>query len=211
MDIAQRVPYCQCTSVIAKISGNILFMNPRCYREWLQPCLSGRWVCTSEYVYQQSRHGFQLGCPVQADTPTPPPGVECRVVNGTCQYTDSDLECTTWVPDCQFSYTCGSVQERERTANQSHCGGGQTPPLPDMQCLPINDTCQWYDPCYYWRGFCGGSYSCGNANQYYDFVFGPQPLCARPPEGWGEVLPPGECVVQDQQCQWSSKLLTIAS
>lgn len=177
------------------------------FREWLQPCLNGRWVCTSEYTYQRSLHSLQPGCPASEDVPTPPPGLQCRVINDTCQYTDSDLECATWVPDCQFSYTCGSVQERDQASNQTNCGHliGQTLPLPDTQCLPINNTCQWYNPCYYWRGYCGGTYQCGNANEYYSFEFGPHPLCAPPPEGWGEVVPPGECVIQHQQCEWSSK------
>ena len=180
-------------------------------REWIQPCLEARWVCGSEEQYWRSRLGPQLGCPVrEGDPPTPPPGLKCRVVDGTCQYTNSDLECTRWVPDCHFSYTCGSVQERQRTANSSNCGPplfNQPPPLPDELCLPINNTCQWYNPCRYWRGHCQAPYYCGTADQFYMHQFGPQPLCALPPEGWVEPQPPGECVVRDQSCQWSSEYI----
>lgn len=174
----------------------------------MQPCGGERWVCTSVETYERDHVRPQLGCPALSTTPPVPPPDQCRLINGTCQYTSVTLECTTWVPDCDYRYTCGSVEERERTDSPELCRGnnfGQEAPVPDTLCLPVNDTCQWYNPCHYWRGHCSAPYQCGTADEYYAFKFGPQPLCARPPEGWVRPLPPGECVVQQEQCTWSSE------
>lgn len=162
-------------------------------------------MCTSVEDFERS-HRFlpPPRCPTSNSdpVPTPPPG-QCRPVDGVCQYAQPIVTCDVWVPDCDYRYTCGTVEERERTTNR--CGNfGQMPPDPDMLCIPVNDTCQWYNPCRYWRGFCLSGYQCGTVDQYYRWLFGPQPLCAYPPEGWVEPQPPGECVVQDQQCGWSS-------
>lgn len=166
-------------------------------------------MCTSIKDFEQQRH-WGLGCPLQnLEPPTRPPG-QCTLLNGVCQYTQTTLECDVWVPDCDYRLMCGTVEERERTTNtDALCGGfGTQPPPPDMLCIPINDTCQWYNPCHFWRGYCSSGYRCGTADQYYEFVFGPHPLCARPPEGWAEPIAPGECVVvENQQCGWSSKCL----
>ena len=162
-------------------------------------------MCTSVEEYERSNL-FPLGCPMlNLEPPTPPPG-QCRLENGICQYAQPAVTCDTWVPDCHFSYSCGTTEERERTTNtDAACASfGQDLPPPDMLCIPVNDTCQWYNPCRYWRGFCQSGYRCGTVEQYYAFIFGPQPLCVAPPEGWVEPLPPGDCIAQEQECRWSS-------
>ena len=115
-----------------------------------------------------------------------------------------------WIPDCDYRYTCGSVEERERARENTNCGViGHPPPPPDNLCLPINNTCQWYNPCHYWRGHCLSPYQCGTADEYYNFVFGPIPGCFVPPERWVELIPPGECLIYDQECNWSSEYVYI--
>ena len=142
------------------------------------------------------------------EPPTPPPG-QCRLVNGSCQYTQPTVACDTWVPDCDYRYMCGTVEQRNLTTNtDALCGFrgfGSNAPNPDEFCEPVDGTCQWYNPCRYWRGHCLSGYQCGTVEQYYRFLFGPHPLCAFPPEGWTEPLPPGDCVLtgEDQQCGWS--------
>lgn len=174
-------------------------------REWIQnDCRSGRWVCTSVEDFERYHRGPQLGCPVRdLEPPTPPPG-QCRPVNGVCQYTQPVVTCDIWVPDCDYRYTCGTVEERENTSDVTCAIFGNVPPSPDMLCIPVNDTCQWYNPCRYWRGHCLSGYRCGTVEQYYAFVFGPHPLCSLPPEWWVEPQPQGECVVEDGECGWSS-------
>ena len=167
-------------------------------REWLRnDCRSGQWVCTSVEEYERSHLGPQFGCPsLNLEPPTPPPG-QCRLENGTCQYAQPAVTCNVSVSDCYCSYTCNT---NTHTTNHQNF---RLPP-PDMLCIPVNDTCQWYNPCRYWRGFCQSGYRCGTVEQYYAFIFGPQPLCAAPPEGWVEPLPPGDCIAQEQECRWSS-------
>lgn len=172
------------------------------------PCLDGTWICTSEEAYYEHfRFGLRPGCPVSnVDPPTPPPGHRCLLINGTCQYAVSSLECTTSVQSCSDGYICGPTQGAKLNTNTvtppvPNC----EPPLPDMLCLPINDTCQWYNPCRYWRGYCFSPYQCGTADEYYAFMFGPQPLCAPAGGLLTEPIAPGDCVVRDQDCRWSSK------
>jgi hypothetical protein len=163
-------------------------------------------VCTSVEEFERNRLRPQPLCPTRnADPPTPPPG-QCRLENGTCQYAESAVVCEVWVPNCAYRPTCGTAEEREQTSNSSAgcppASNGQ--PSPDMICIPVNDTCQWYNPCRYWRGHCLSGYNCGTVEQYYEFIFGPQPLCAAPPEGWIMPRPPGDCVVVNEECGWSS-------
>ena len=129
------------------------------------------------------------------------------MVDGVCQFTNASQDCTTWLNTCQ-GYQCGTESEYRAflTAPGAVCPFGGQYPQPDDICVPINDTCQWYNPCRSWRGFCYSGYNCGTTDQYYQFLFGPQPSCAPPPPGWVEPIPPGECAVRNGQCDWYSKL-----
>ncbi len=180
------------------------------HREWLFPCNGGRWQCISEESYQRYQRGPRLGCPsVYTETPpTPPPGQHCRLVNGTCQYTRSDLECTgqnlCYQPVCESTTFFSLIDVA--------CPPSDRSPPPDKLCLPINDSCQWFNPCRAWRGHCLSPYRCGTISEYYAFLFGPVAGCAMPPEGWVEPVPPGECVVNaNQECAWSSKCGNVFS
>ena len=167
------------------------------------PCEGGEWRCTSEETYGRFKFGPQPGCPTLPIT-VPPPSGKCRLVNGICQYTISSLECTTWVPSNDYRYTCGSVEERDQVSETNRRFIGN-PPVPDQLCLPINGMCQWYNPCRFWKGFCSSPYHCGSIDDYLAFQFGPQPRCVAPPKGWVLPIPPGDCIITDQQCRWSSK------
>lgn len=179
------------------------------YRSWLFPCGEGRWTCSTDEAFWRFRYGPQPGCPaIYPQTTGPPPG-DCRPVDGMCQFTNATLECTTWLNSCR-GYQCGSTSEYNAflASPGPVCSFGGQYPQPDDLCLPINGTCQWYNPCRTWRGFCLSGYNCGTADRYYQFRFGPQPLCALPPPGWVEPEPPGECAVRNGQCDWYSKLIT---
>ena len=159
-------------------------------------------MCNSEEAYQRYIHGIPPECPQTNVTPPEPPG-QCRLINGSCQYSNTTLECDTWVPTYSYFYTCGLVDDVIR-------GRFGTPPTPDEICVPVNDTCQWFNPCQYWREHSFAPYQCGTLDEYYAFIFGPTPPGASPPEQWVEPTPLGECVVdQKRQCNWSSMCLTI--
>ena len=180
-----------------------------CNRAWQLPC-GHSWTCTSEQEYQRFRLGPQPGCPdiMPVNATQPPAPGRCEIVDGTCQFTTYLLQCTSWVNTCQIRYQCGSIEEHAAYLNssESHCGLFQPLPKPNSLCLPISNTCQWYNPCASWRGHCLSGYNCGTADEYYAFLYGPHPLCAQPPPGWTEPLPPGECQLDSSaQCSWSSK------
>lgn len=166
-------------------------------REW--DCQSRGWVCTSIEDYVRYQHKPQLHCPtLNLDPPTSPSG-QCRLVNGSCQYTWPTVVCYAWIPIGDYRYTCGNGTGR----NRNNISGVASTPTPDMFCEPVNNTCQWYKPCRYWMNHCLPGYQCGTMEEYYQFLFGP---CGVPPEGgWtGSAPPPGDCVlVEGQQCGWS--------
>ena len=171
------------------------------------PCENGTWTCGSDEQYWRFRlYGSRISCPVPYPQTTAPPPGECEVVNGVCQFTNASLECATWLNSCT-GYQCGSVSEYGAflEAPGPACPLGSQYPEPDDLCIPINDTCQWYNPCRSWRGFCWAGYNCGANAQYYQFILGPQPLCSPPPPGWVPPLPPGNCAVRSGQCDWYSK------
>ena len=159
--------------------------------------------CTSEGQYQSSlRH--LTPCTGSGGTTPPSPSGECAVVNGTCVFTDSAPNCTSWLSLCERQYHCTTEEERmNKTSEESNCSLGNQVPAPDSLCEPMNGSCQWYNPCRTWRGHCWAGYQCGSESDYWNFVNGPQPLCSLPPPGWQIPVPPGKCIVQDGQCGWS--------
>ena len=160
------------------------------------------WVCTSVEVYERNHLGPKPPCPVNFHPPMPPPG-QCRLVNGTCQYAQPAVTCRIWYPDCEFRYTCGTTEEWKR--NSYTCPPFISLPPPDTLCIPINNTCRWYNPCRYWKNSHSSGYSCGSLDQYYKFIFGLQPPSIAPPEELVETQPPGDCVIVNGECAWSSK------
>ena len=176
-------------------------------RSWLFPCGHGVWTCTTEAEYWGFVYGPQPGCPSTFPQTTAPPPGECQVVDGVCQFTNQTLECSTQLNTCQ-GYQCGSVSDN--TERPPGCSFGGQYPEPDELCLPVNGSCQWYNPCTSWVGHCWSGYTCGSLDQYYQFRLGPQPICVPPPPGWVRPDPPGECTVTNGQCHWNSKFYTVA-
>lgn len=180
-------------------------------RAYRSPCGTQEYVCTTEEQYQRSQI-YGSPCPVSAVT-APPPTEDCELVNGSCQFTNSSLSCRTWLPSCEFQYRCGSEENYTSYLEDSDgrvCNfvGGPVPP-PSNTCIPINGSCQWYNPCRLWPGWCSGPYQCGTLSEYWAFVLGPQPACAWPPRE--QPLPPGDCIVQNGSCSWSGKPLLHAN
>ena len=129
-------------------------------------------------------------------------------MNGMCQFTDSALNCKTSVNRLSGN-KCGSASEYDAFIIKSYGspdpkGFGQYP-APNQLCLPINDTCQWYDPCLYWRGLCKIDYVCGSADEYYAFLYGPQPACTPPSPRLIPHEPPGQCAIKRDHCDWYGK------
>ena len=132
--------------------------------------------------------------PIPADL-TPAPGV-CTHINGSCQFVDP---CVTWNKYCYGAdYQC--TEQPRNSSCQYH--PASPPPPPKEECLPINGSCQQYNPCRKWPGFCGGPYQCITDIQYYRYTHGPQPGC---PEPLHHPIPPGECIYQHGECVWSSE------
>lgn len=132
---------------------------------------------------------------------TPAPGV-CMFVNGSCQFVDP---CVAWNKACYGAeYNCTTKAQ----VHNNSCGHYRpSPPPPKEECLPINGSCQWYNPCRKWPGFCGGPYQCITKVQYYRYTHGPQPSCPVPQQP--QSRPPGECIYLQGQCVWSSEFLLL--
>ena len=133
---------------------------------------------------------------------TPAPGV-CTLNNGSCQFVDP---CATWNKQCfGTDYQC-TTKEQYQYHNCSSFYQPNPAPPPKEKCLAINGTCQQYNPCRKWAGFCNGPYQCITDVQYYQYTHGPQPGCPAPQNTPQQPhIPPGECIYQNGQCVWSSK------
>ena len=181
------------------------------FRSWLFPCGRGSWVCTTEADYWHFIFGPPPECPsIYPQTTAPPPG-ECRMVEGRCKFTDSTLTCKTWV-DPLSGNKCGSVSEYDAFTKRHGAvdvkGFGQYPP-PNQLCLPVNSSCEWYDPCLSWTELCTGDNVCGSADDYYVFLYGPKPSCSLAPSQPRE--PPGQCAIKSDHCDWYGKLRITTS
>ena len=182
------------------------------YRSWLFPCEESSWVCTTEAAYWGFMFGPQPDCPSLHPNPTPPPPPpgECQLVNGTWKFTDSTLKCKTWF-DPIVGNKCGPVTEYNAFMKRNGLSTPKAleqnpPPPPNQLCLPINNSCYWYDPCLSWRGHCTNDNICGSLDEYYVSLYGPPPSCTPPP---GEVPrdPPGQCAIKTDHCDWYSKYI----
>ena len=164
-------------------------------------------MCTSVEEQQNYQFGPQLGCPALDVDPPAPPTDQCRLVNGTCQYTQDTMECSIQLEMRACDHNRYFCTEEDLGGVVVDCfTQGNNYPYPDMLCESINDTCQWYNPCRSWRGFCYSGYRCGSLSEYYAFLHGPVPLCVPPPGELVEPIPPGECVVEEERCGWSGNV-----
>ena len=148
-------------------------------RAWLYPCEGSFWVCTTEAAYWKFIFhvpGSGPDCPTVYPTPPPPLG-ECQLVNGTCKFTESTLKCKTWV-DLLYGNKCGPMTEDSALVKNNGLSspkGFDQYPAPNQLCLPINNSCQWYDPCISWKGLFTNGNICGSLDEYYAFLYGQPP------------------------------------
>ena len=191
------------------MSASVL-LNRACFtslRSWPFLCVRDAQQCTSQDDFYRLTSGFQPGCPSVANTTaTPSPEAACTLDNDTCAFVEGAPTCVSWLRDCNIEYSCTSEAEYTPVPedDENICSfPALPPPTPNTICIPVNDTCEWHNPCRVWQNWCGSEYKCGSEAQYAAFIHGPQPLCAYPnPNMPGPV---GECVYQDGQCEWSGK------
>ena len=132
-------------------------------------------------------------------------------MDGQCQFTDSTLKCKAW-EDGYNGNKCSSKSEYVQLTKSSDDenvavkGFGDYPP-PNQLCLPVNNSCQWYDPCLSWRDVCTNDNVCGSADEYYIHLYGPQPSCSALPPGQipRPTDPPGQCAIRKDHCDWYGK------
>ena len=186
-------------------------------RMWLYPCEGSVWVCTSEAAYWQFIFhvpGSMPDCP-RVYPPVPPlyPSGECQLVNGVCKFINSTLKCKSWVEQFYPGNKCGpeteyyeSVKSNELSAPK---GFGDYPP-PNQLCLPINNSCQWYNPCISWKGLFADGNICGSLDEYYAFLYGQPPSNTKPSLQLSgqtpyDINPPGQCAIRNDHCDWYGK------
>ena len=178
--------------MIINVLPNYCTVSSQECKQWVDHC-TGEHHCTAG-----STNSTPPSCnPLIPDNLTPAPGV-CTFINGSCKFVNP---CVTWNKECYGTdYQCTDKEHY----NFQNCTFRPPPPPPKEECLPINGTCQQYNPCRMWPGFCGSPYQCITDIQYYRYTHGPQPICPLP---WPKPRPnpPGECIYQNGQCIWSSK------
>ena len=175
-------------------------------RSWIFPCAGGVYQCTSQSIYASFIFGPQLGCPSLPNmTATLPPGTTCSLANNSCSFVADAQTCVSWLSGCDYQYSCTTEVEFTTAVEEESCSFPfyPQPPSPSSVCVPVNGSCEWYNPCRSWQGWCGGEYQCGTEAQYAYFLNGPQPLCVAPAPNATEPVPAGECVYRDGQCLWS--------
>ena len=161
-------------------------ISPGC-NQWMDRC-TGEHHCTTAGGSNSTMTPPPSCYPLLPVDFTPAPGV-CTFTNGSCQFVNP---CITWNNDCNYGadYEC-IAKKNHQPQNCTYYQ--QPPPPPKEECFPINGTCQQYNPCRKWAGFCNGPYQCITDVQYYRYIHGPQPACPAPPPG-NHNIPPGECI-----------------
>ena len=190
-------------------------------RAWLYPCEGSYWVCTTDAAYWKFKFhvpGSVPDCPTVYPNPTPPPPPgDCQLVNNTCKFTESTLKCNASLEQF-YGNKCVPVTDPEYTESAKSNGlsaqakgFGQYPP-PNQLCLPINNSCQWYNPCISWKQLYTDGNICGSLDEYYAFLYG------QPPQSTlhsGQISisdskdldidPPGQCAIRNDHCGWYGK------
>ena len=176
---------------------------PKPCRAWLDSCRDGLYVCTTEeqFLIDSAR------CQNDSANPVPSPPEECMLVNGSCLFTSNVPTCATWQVDCTSEYACGTLQQYESTLSCPYLLG--TPPPPEEMCMPLEERCNWFQPCRSWQSYCNGEYVCGTLSEYWTFMNSPHPACTLTSANIFRI-PPGKCIVQDGHCAWSSKCIMMS-
>ena len=189
-------------------------------RAWLYPCEGSSWICTTEAAYWKYKFhvpGSVPDCPTVYPNPRPPPPPgECQLVNNTCKFTESTLKCNASVEQLHGN-KCGPMHVTENFASDSvksngfsaPKGIGQYPP-PNQLCLPINNSCQWYNPCISWKGLFTDGNVCGSLDEYYAFLYGQPSQSTLHSEQISiskdtDTDPPGQCAIRNDHCDWYGK------
>ena len=172
----------------------------------MSPCGGGNELCTTQDEHVAFHFGRPPPCVFEENpSPTTPEGT-CALFDGECIFSTVAPTCVSWLPDCRTRYACTTedvyLARTEETCNFFFL----PPPTPDAVCVPVDDGCEWHDPCAIWQGFCGGDFVCGSQVEFAEFRYGPIPLCFPPPPFiLPEAVPQGECLYRDGQCEWSRK------
>ena len=147
-------------------------------------------------------------CPTVYPNPTPPPPRgECQLVNDMCKFIDSSLKCNASVKQF-YGNECGpltvsdSVKRNGPSVQAERFG--QYPP-PNQLCLPINNSCQWYNPCISWKGLFTDGNICGSLDEYYAFLYGPPSSGQTSISKDLDIDPPGQCAIRNDHCDWYGK------
>lgn len=171
------------------------------------PCGNSGYRCTSQEAYYNFIFGPPLGCPITFNSTTvAPPTASCSIANNSCGFMEDAALCVSWLPSCSYQYICTTADEMMVATENSTdiCNTVyMSPPTPASVCTPINNTCEWRNPCRAWLSSCGERYVCGDETQYASFLYGPHPICANLPPNATLPVPAGECIYQDGQCEWS--------
>lgn len=175
---------------------------PKPCRAWLDSCQNGLYVCTTEEQFLID----SAACQSNITNPDFSSPEGCMLVNGSCQFTSSGPTCATWQVDCTSEYACGTLQQYESTIRCPYLLG--TPPQPEKMCTPLEERCNWFQPCRSWQSYCNGEYVCGTLSEYWMFMNSPRPACSGTSANIFRI-PPGRCIVQDGQCAWSSKWFCV--
>ena len=185
-------------SMILELTAFLIVTTQQC-KQWVDHC-TGEHHCTAG-----STNSTPPSChPLIPDNLTPAPGV-CTFINGSCKFVNP---CVTWNPNEDCYGTDYQCTDKEHYHHHNCTYYEPRPPPPKEECLPINGTCQQYNPCRVWPGFCGGPYQCITDIQYYRYTHEPQPECPVPVPPRPD--PPGECIYQHGQCVWSSKFINLS-
>lgn len=182
------------------------------YRSWIQVCEEGESTvptprCTTHEEYARYLSEFFVRCPIQQQqkpvTQVVFPGV-CAKVDGRCRFSHTQPSC---VQSCRFfNHQCTTLGQffADPVKPSENCLQ-QFPKSSDV-CIPEDGGCAMRDPCVLYSDHCGGDYVCGSLADYGLFLTLAVPPCARPPRDFQQLPrppPPGECVYQDGQCEWS--------
>ena len=176
---------------------------------------AGTYECTDEF----QDHTFDCPHTGVPKNLAPPPG-RCTNTSDNCEF---DNPCKAWNKGCiQYNPQCTLVEEyNDYITTNGTCTPTRTIPLPDRQCLYINDTCQWFDGCAEWMGDCETGVQCGTlAQRYLATHSGENPSCGSPshpeidfPDPGGEVPGhnegPGKCIYQNGSCIITRKLCIV--
>lgn len=160
----------------------------------------------SMYMFSTALYSLELLCPALLNS-----SAGACTNDSACNSSAQSPTCVSWLPHCDFQYSCATEQEYLLSLSSnmtSFCPFPlPPPPTPTATCVPFNNTCQWYSPCHMWREVCSGEYYCGDIQEYVTFLSSSQPpKCASYDITESTSVPPGVCLYNNGQCEWSGNV-----